>query len=68
MVASNPVYIPRNHQVELALDIAAEHNDYGKFTELLSLLQQPYRHVPGKETYQSPPEDGDQGYRTFCGT
>jgi serine/tyrosine/threonine adenylyltransferase len=68
MVASNPVYIPRNHQVELALDIAVEHNDYGKFTELLSLLQQPYRHVPGKETYQSPPEDGDQGYRTFCGT
>lgn len=68
MAAYNPVYIPRNHQVELALDIAAEHNDYGKFTELLSLLQQPYHHIKGKETYQSPPEDGDQGYRTFCGT
>jgi serine/tyrosine/threonine adenylyltransferase len=68
MQRHNPRYIPRNHQVELALSIAADHGDLGKFKDLLALLQQPYMSIPGKEAYQAPPEDGDQGYRTFCGT
>ena len=68
MQRHNPRYIPRNHQVELALTIAADHGDLGKFNELLALLQQPYTAIPGKEAYQYPPEDGDEGYRTFCGT
>jgi serine/tyrosine/threonine adenylyltransferase len=64
----NPVYIPRNHQVELALSIAADHGDFGKFNEFLHLLQNPYTPDPARQEYLSPPEDNDMGYKTYCGT
>ena len=64
----NPIYIPRNHRVELVLSAAAEREDYAPFEELLAVLAKPYEERPGLEAYAEPaPADGGV-YRTFCGT
>ena len=68
MHAANPLYIPRNHRVELALTAAAEREDYGPFEELLAVLAKPFEERPAFAVYAEP-APADQGvYRTFCGT
>lgn len=68
MNAVNPLYIPRNHRVELALAAAAEREDYAPFEELLAVLAKPYEERPEFAAYAEP-APADQGvYRTFCGT
>ncbi len=65
----NPVYIPRNHLVEAALDDAAAGGDLAPFERLLDLVTDPYVERPGHETEARPAPDGfDAGYQTFCGT
>lgn len=68
MHAVNPLYIPRNHRVELALAAAAEREDYAPFEELLAVLASPYEERPGLEPYAEPPPADQRVYRTFCGT
>jgi uncharacterized protein YdiU (UPF0061 family) len=69
MRAVNPLYIPRNHKVEEALDAAVELGDYEPFEKLLLVLQQPFSDKPGLEAYAEPaPAAQSAGYRTFCGT
>ena len=68
MARVNPVYIPRNHLVEEALD-AATAGDLDPLTALLSAVSAPYDERPGLERYAEPgPEDFAAKYRTFCGT
>ena len=63
----NPVYIPRNHKVQEALD-AATAGDMEPFRRILAVLAQPFERRPGLEAYeQRAPEDFGP-YRTFCGT
>ncbi|WP_436793455.1 protein adenylyltransferase SelO [Actinospongicola halichondriae] len=65
----NPVYIPRNHLVEAALDDAAVGGDLTSFERLLDLVTDPYVERAGHETEARPAPDGfDAGYQTFCGT
>lgn len=68
MQAVNPVFIPRNHQVEAALAAATQQQDYTLFNKLLTVLSNPYQAQEGKEAYQMPPVDGEEGYQTFCNT
>lgn len=69
MRAVNPVYIPRNHQVEAALAAAVDLGDYAPFEQLLAVLQRPYDEDPLLATYAHPaPAAESAGYRTFCGT
>lgn len=68
MQQTNPAYIPRNHQVENALEAASESGDFSPLNTLLSVLSAPYEVRPEYRSYQSPPDDGGMGYRTFCGT
>ncbi len=69
MRLANPLYIPRNHQVEAALAAAVEQGDQGPFERLLAVLQQPFDARPGLGAYEQPaPADAMAGYRTFCGT
>ncbi|WP_373524506.1 YdiU family protein [Aquiflexum sp.] len=68
MAQYNPYFIPRNHLVEEALDNASLNNDYQLFKELDQLLKTPYNPDSTKLHFQSPPPNGDAGYRTFCGT
>jgi uncharacterized protein YdiU (UPF0061 family) len=68
MDATNPVYIPRNHLVEEALD-AATTGDLAAFERLLSVVTDPFEARPGFERYAEPaPESFGRYYQTFCGT
>jgi len=69
MRLANPLYIPRNHQVEAALAAAVEQGDQGPFERLLAVLQQPFEARPDLAAYEQPaPAEAMAGYRTFCGT
>ncbi|MCP9491283.1 MAG: YdiU family protein [Solirubrobacteraceae bacterium MAG38_C4-C5] len=63
----NPVYIPRNHQVEEAL-AAASAGDLRPFRLLLDVLARPFDERPGLEPYAEPAPPSFGAYRTFCGT
>ena len=63
----NPVYTPRNHLVEEALQ-AATTGDLGPLQQLLEVLADPYDERPGLERYAAPAPGGTGPYRTFCGT
>ncbi|MGH3603023.1 MAG: protein adenylyltransferase SelO family protein, partial [Pseudonocardiaceae bacterium] len=63
----NPVYIPRNHQLEEAL-AAAGAGDLGPFGRLLDVLARPFEQRPGLESYAAPAPPSFGAYRTFCGT
>jgi uncharacterized protein YdiU (UPF0061 family) len=65
---NNPVFIPRNHLVEEALDAAVAGN-LSLLEEMLSILARPYDYQANYEQYLAPPAaDFDQDYQTFCGT
>ncbi|TFV69987.1 YdiU family protein [Blastococcus sp. CT_GayMR20] len=63
----NPVYIPRNHLVEEALDAATE-GDLEPLHGLLDAVAAPYDERPGLERYAAPAPPDFGAYRTFCGT
>jgi serine/tyrosine/threonine adenylyltransferase len=63
----NPLYIPRNHQVEAALS-AATAGDLQPFHRLLEVVVQPFDERVGLEAYAAPAPPSFGRYRTFCGT
>ncbi|MGI6225266.1 MAG: protein adenylyltransferase SelO [Peptococcales bacterium] len=65
---SNPALIPRNYQVEKALDAAVKQGDYSVMERLLDVLSRPYAHSPQQEKYSMPPPQSSCPYKTFCGT
>ncbi|HAS31448.1 MAG TPA: hypothetical protein DCS84_03960, partial [Microbacterium sp.] len=67
MDARNPVYIPRNHLVEEALD-AATAGDLEPFEHLLAVVRSPFVEREGWERFAQPAPDSFGPYRTFCGT
>ena len=67
MRANNPVIIPRNHQVEAALE-AAEQGDLSKLARLLAALEKPYDDLPEYAVFAAPPPESVGMYQTFCGT
>jgi uncharacterized protein YdiU (UPF0061 family) len=68
MRAVNPVYIPRNHNVEAALNAAIERDEFGPFEQLLDVLAQPFDARRGLERYARPPQPEERVLQTFCGT
>jgi uncharacterized protein YdiU (UPF0061 family) len=62
--AANPAVIPRNHQVEAALE-AATAGDMAPFNALLAAVTQPFAEA---EAYLLPAPTGFGPYVTFCGT
>lgn len=67
MDAVNPLYIPRNHQVEAAL-AAAEAGDMALWLRLLDVVQHPYAERPDWAEFAGPAPDDFGPYTTFCGT
>jgi uncharacterized protein YdiU (UPF0061 family) len=61
---ANPAVIPRNHQVEAALQ-AATLGDMAPFHSLLAALQAPFTET---QAYMLPAPTGFGPYVTFCGT
>jgi uncharacterized protein YdiU (UPF0061 family) len=64
----NPLFIPRNHRIEQVINAAVERDDFGPFAELSSVLAEPYRTLPGFESYADPPQPNERVLQTFCGT
>lgn len=67
MNAVNPIYIPRNHHVQEALD-TAEAGNLALFETLLGVLADPYTKRKGLEKYEGPAPEALEPYQTFCGT
>mgnify|MGYP000459159740 CR=1 FL=1 len=67
MAETNPVYIPRNHQIEAVLSAAAV-GDMGPAQALHAVLQAPYAEQPGAEPFARPPAPDERVMATFCGT
>jgi len=67
MLACNPVYIPRNHQVERAID-AAYDGDFEVFHQLVDVLAKPFVFDPDKAEYAMPATPEQSVFQTFCGT
>ena len=64
---TNPVYIPRNHLVEEALD-AATGGDLEPFGTLLDAVTSPFTERAGFERYAQPAPEDFGPYTTYCGT
>lgn len=68
MRAVNPAFIPRNHQVQKAIDFASQAEDLGPLDDLLSVVTSPYEDHPGMEILTRPPTTDQAVTQTFCGT
>ncbi|MGG5252494.1 protein adenylyltransferase SelO [Neobacillus sp. SM06] len=68
MRRSNPAVIPRNHQVEEALNAAVDRGDYNSMNRLLSILANPFAYSTEQTEYCMLPPQSNRPYRTFCGT
>ncbi len=68
MQRANPSVIPRNHQVEQALNDASERGDFTRFDALLEALSRTYAPLDAPGEWQQSPPQGDAEYVTFCGT
>jgi uncharacterized protein YdiU (UPF0061 family) len=68
MRSANPLFIPRNHLVEAALDAAIRRQDFKPFQELLEAVSRPFEERPGLERYAIPARPEEAVLQTFCGT
>jgi uncharacterized protein YdiU (UPF0061 family) len=67
MNSKNPVFIPRNHQVDRAIKSAIE-GDFSVFRELNQLLKNPYIEQDDFKAYKEAPKPEERIKATFCGT
>ena len=63
---NNPLFIPRNHKIEEALE-AAENDDLIPFHKVLKILKKPYMEQDRVAEYQTASTSNEK-YQTFCGT
>ena len=68
MYAVNPVYIPRNHLVENAIQAAEKKLDFEPFHRLVDILANPFKYEPENQRYALPPRPEETVTETFCGT
>lgn len=53
----NPVYVPRQHLLQIAID-AANKGDYSELEQLVAILRTPYTEQEGMDRFASkPPEE-----------
>jgi uncharacterized protein YdiU (UPF0061 family) len=69
MQRNNPIYIPRNKQVETLLNQASQTRNMQKFEQYLELLSKPYCTTVFKtEIMEGEITQDDTDYKTYCGT
>ncbi|MFZ9967104.1 MAG: protein adenylyltransferase SelO, partial [Steroidobacteraceae bacterium] len=66
--AANPAFIPRNHQVDKALEAAVREGNLAPFRRLHEVLQRPFEDQPEAAHYADPPRVEERIGHTFCGT
>ncbi|MEM9277299.1 MAG: YdiU family protein [Pseudomonadota bacterium] len=64
----NPVYIPRNHLVEEALETTVSSDDFKPFEQLLAILKNPFERQFEADRYEQGASDDFGPYVTYCGT
>ena len=72
MRLSNPAIIPRNHNIENAINEAVNNNSYKAFNELLQACSQPFATTNDdndtRKRLMLPPQPEEEVTMTFCGT
>jgi uncharacterized protein YdiU (UPF0061 family) len=68
MYAVNPVYIPRNHLLEEAINAAEKQQNFEPFHTLVDVLAQPFEFDRSRARYAIPPRPEQVVRQTFCGT
>ena len=63
----NPIYIPRNHQVQQTIEMAYEGN-FSKFWEMLEIIKRPFDENEKYSEYEKRPLEDQKVRKTFCGT
>lgn len=67
MKRTNPIYIPRNHHVQHAVDRAVE-GDLKDYETLYDVLLTPFTRRAGMDHLEGPGAGPDATFITFCGT
>jgi uncharacterized protein YdiU (UPF0061 family) len=67
MIKNNPVFIPRNHQIEDIIQRAYT-GDFEKFFEFNEVLKSPFMGSEIANKYSIPPKHDEIVEQTFCGT
>ena len=67
MYAKNPVFIPRNHLIEEAIQ-AAENGNLNLFHQLVDILKHPFEYKVALKKYALPPRPEQVVNETYCGT
>jgi len=67
MTVTNPAFIPRNHLVEEAIQLAYA-GDFTMFHRLNERLAKPFDYIADDQTLASPPKPDQIVQQTFCGT
>ena len=68
MKKQNPVFIPRNHLVDEAIEKAINGN-IEPYNNLLEILSKPYQYRNGLDKFLSPPtQKFEECFQTYCGT
>ena len=68
MLATNPLFIPRNHRVEEAIRAAEDEDDFAPFLRLLEVVTNPWDYVTHRLPYAAAALPAERVTRTFCGT
>ena len=69
MKHANPWLIPRNHQVENALEAAVDRNNLAPFERLLAAIQSPFDERDAERDLTAPASAAfNASFQTFCGT
>ena len=63
----NPIYIPRNHNVDKAIKAAYKEN-LEPMNKLLEALKNPFSEDTKYSNLAIPPKDDEKILKTFCGT
>lgn len=68
MANKNPVFIPRNHQIEAAINEATGDNNFKRFNQLVDVLAKPFVCREQDAAFARPPSNDEEVLATFCGT
>tara|TARA_Y100000588_G_scaffold320311_1_gene350817 strand:+ start:3714 stop:5255 length:1542 start_codon:yes stop_codon:yes gene_type:complete len=68
MNSVNPLFIPRNHQIQKAIDFATSLENFEPMEKLISAVNSPFIANSELNSLALPPEPNEEIKQTFCGT
>ncbi|MEE3326351.1 MAG: YdiU family protein [Myxococcota bacterium] len=68
MLAVNPLFIPRNHRIQEAIDALVDREDLDPLSALLTVTAQPFEENEEHAAYANRPGPDEIVRQTFCGT